>query len=180
MIRVCFGTSDVDHDKLDEIFREIASRYAPIALQPHGIIKSPDSSDKETLNLRITSSHLPAPYIVSREEGVAVSLWQSKGICQYARIQESSYTALCSLLGITQWRVLQSNPLLQPHDFLHPPSSQCLFATPDDFQDFALALENPRVCGGCRDFYHCLGADTELIAVIDTLSAIRSASVRTT
>ena len=119
---------------------------------------------------------MPAPFTVSQDEGVTVSMWQSKGICHYARIAESSYAALCSLLGLSQWHVLNANPLLKLEDLIHPPSQHCLFVKPDPFHDYALILEDPFVCRGCMDFYHCLGADTELLAVIDTLSSIRSRS----
>ena len=107
------------------------------------------------------------------ERGVTLSMWQSEGICEYAGISQSAYLTLCGLLGISQWSALNSNPLLRPEDLLHPPEANCLFATQRGIEYFALLLEDPRVCPGCVDFYHCLGADSEVVVLLDALGTLR-------
>lgn len=125
------------------------------------------------LHLKITHQHMPAPYEVSIERGVTLSMWQSEGICGYAGISQSDYLTLCGLLGISQWSALNLNPLLRPEDLLHPPEANCLFATQRGIEYFALLLEDPCVCPGCVDFYHCLGADGEVVALLDVVETLR-------
>ena len=101
---------------------------------------------------------------------------KARASARYAGISQSAYLILCGLLGISQWSVLNLNPLLRPEDLMHPQASNCLFVRPDGIQNFALLLEEPRVCRGCVDFYHCLGADSEVIALLDILAVLDRAS----
>lgn len=108
---------------------------------------------------------------VDRGRGIRISTYQREGICTYAGLENGTFLLLCALLGTTQWRTLSLNPLLIAEDFEHGPPCNCLFSRRQCKEDFAIALENPEVCGSCLAFYRCLGAERD----VDTLTGfIRS------
>ena len=109
------------------------------------------------------------PFLADRRFGVRITTRHAKEISRYADIPEELYLLLCSLLGLTQWRALQENPDLEPEDFLHRTDGNCLFARRGDGKLFPCLLERPHICGGCLSFYHALGADSELLALQETL-----------
>ncbi len=166
MIDVCLTASTHDIIKLSSIVKRLQQhldlRPLPESAAPHAAAR-----------LHITDRRLRGPYGVDPDEGVSVSTWDSRGICRYAGIDERTYLLLCSLVGLSQWRVLATNELLRPDDLRHPPGVRCLFATPEMLQDYALILEEPRVCGGCVHFYHSLGADPELISLQEVVAEVR-------
>ncbi len=128
---------------------------------------------KSPMYLQVTRNHMETPYKVSTERGVTLSMWQCEGICAYAGISQSAYLTLLGLLGISQWSALKSNPLLEPEDLIHPAGAKCLFATQEGIENFALQLEDPSVCPGCIDFYHCRGADIEVIALREAIGTLQ-------
>lgn len=167
MIDVCVTASTLDYIRLADIARHLG-RYFHL-VSPHAASRP----DQPRVRLHITERELAAPYLADRERGVVISTWNSEGICQYAGIDEHTYLAVCSLLGITQWRALERSNLLRSEDLAHPPNVDCLFANDGLVQDFALFLESPHVCRGCIHFYHCLGVDSELVALQELVSEIR-------
>lgn len=170
MIDVCLTASTSDILRLAGIVRGFQRHFK---LRPLAEPLSSNAMGNPPARLHITERRLEAPYGVDRESGVSVSTWDSEGICLYAGIDERNYLLICSLLGMSQWRVLVSNDLLRPDDLRHPANVRCLFSQPDAIQDYALLLDEPRVCGGCVHFYHSLGADSELIALQEVVAEIR-------
>lgn len=106
-----------------------------------------------------------ALFNVSREAGIHLSIQDSGPISRYLGVTEDDYLAMGVLLGLAQWRVLNVNELIRPEDWLHEPDGSCLYAPRRSVQDYALLLENPYLCSSCRDFYCCLGAETELCLI---------------
>lgn len=176
MVEVRLSSSDVDAASLTAVAKGLRRYFPSVALANNEYHSTPERIDKNSIRLNITRQFMTAPYKVSTRLGVTLSMWQSEGICRYAGISQNAYLILCALLGISQWSVLNSNPLLRLEDLMHPQASNCLFVRPDGIQNFALFLEKPRVCRGCVDFYHCLGADREVIALLDTLATLDRAS----
>lgn len=176
MVELRLSSSDVDVASLTAIAKGFRRYFPSVAVASKEYYPTPEKNNKNGLNLNITRQIMPAPYTVCKRRGVTLSMWQSEGICRYAGISQNAYLILCGLLGMSQWSVLNLNPLLRLEDLMHPKESKCLFVRPDGIQGFALFLEEPRVCRGCVDFYHCLGADREVIALLDTLAAIDRAS----
>ena len=129
------------------------------------------SRDARSLTLQITSDKEPALFSL-RDTGVAVSAWQSEGIARYAGIDRAAYFLLCGALGLLQYRALALNPLLQPDDFLHAADCGCLFSTCHAKHEYALLLEQPHICGGCVQFFDCLGCEPEVGALLDLLDFI--------
>ncbi len=134
-----------------------------------------DSTDQSAPRIRITEEALPAPFLVDLEHGIRVTERSSEAISRYLGVDEGTYLALCALLGLTQWRALKRNDDLQPEDFLHRTEYRCLFAHHEP-GTHALLFENPAVCPGCVDFYRALGADTELLALLETVRYVQGAS----
>lgn len=135
-----------------------------------------DCEGSDLPRLHLTGERLPEPFRVWPDRGVVVSMWDSEAICAYTGIQLDRYLLITSLLALSQWRVLRRNPLLRIEDLRHPAGIRCIFAEPASVQDFALLLDPPVICPGCADFYHCLGADSELIALREVLEEARRAS----
>ncbi len=108
--------------------------------------------------------------------GVYVTTWQSDGISRYLGISKVEYLLLQTVLGLMQWRVLALNPLIHMNDFVHLEDCHCLFAPRENFADYALLADDPCICGGCRDFYHCLGADSEFLSALCVIQDIRDKS----
>ncbi|MCL4694412.1 MAG: hypothetical protein KJ060_18120 [Candidatus Hydrogenedentes bacterium] len=129
---------------------------------------------KRPFRLFITDDRDPRLFRIDSDRGVLVSTYESDGICRYAGMGRNDYFRLCALLGKIQWTVLQLNPLLVEEDFSHVSPSPCLYAPRPFKQDFALALENPQICPGCLDFYRCLGAETEILALRMLLDELHS------
>ena len=131
--------------------------------------------DLDSVVLYMTDAPTETLFHARVATGVAVSTWQSAGICSYAGLSVNSFVLLCTLLGLTEWRALVLNPLLRPEDMIHEISSRCLYTRLETKQDYALLFEDPRICRGCNDFYHCLGADEELVALQTSLRHVRRA-----
>ena len=108
--------------------------------------------------------------------GVTISTDQAAGISMFAGIAPVRYLRLCAMLGLTQWRTLDRNELLFADDFAHTEPRDCLFVPQPSKAEYALALERPNVCFGCFEFYRCLGADAEVIALAEILASLRNAT----
>jgi len=125
-------------------------------------------------SVHLTVADVPAerPFWVSRAEGVFVSTRESGNICRYAEIGKDFYLSLCSMLGLVQWRALLLNELLVWEDFfVQEEPHGCLYAARDTIQEYALAFEDPYVCDACAEFYRCLGAEPEIMALQDVLNS---------
>ena len=120
----------------------------------------------------LTHEKFEAPFLALRDGPIRISTWQADEIAAYAGITTHEYWVICAMLGLVQWRTLQLNSLLIPEDFIHECTIHCLYGAYEERSQFSLLLEQGRVCRGCRDFYHCLGADRELLALIQTLGAL--------
>ncbi len=111
----------------------------------------------------------PNLFDVQPGSGVAISLCQHKEIARYARISAATYLLTAALLGITQYAVLEQNPILVPEDFRHDAPTRCLFGWSEAKQDHSLRFDEPFICPGCVQFYHCMGADRPLSALYELL-----------
>ena len=104
-------------------------------------------------------------FCVDRARGVTLSTHESEGIAYYLGVQRETYLLMCSLVGLTKWRALALNPLLNPEDFIHREPARCMFARQPTIQHYALAFEKPHICTGCRDFFQYLGVELEILAL---------------
>ncbi len=138
-----------------------------------------DGKGADSPRLHLTARRLPEPFRIYPDRGVVVSTWDSDAICAYTGLQLDQYVLISSLLALSKWRVLRRNPLLRAEDLYHPADVRCVFAEPPSVQDFALLLDPPVVCRGCVDFYHCLGADSELIALREVIAEAISGRTET-
>jgi len=117
------------------------------------------------LPIFVTNFVSPRLYLASRARGVQISTWQSAGISGYAGLEPLSYLVICGLLGLAEWRCLIGNPLLIEEDFNHSQPSDCLFSSRPSKPEYAQLFEQPHICGSCFDFYCCLGAENEILAL---------------
>lgn len=175
MVAVCLSGRDVELTRLTSLASGFRRHYRTVTVARRVPDAEPTKNNENLVRLNITRQCMSTPYQVCPLRGVTLSMWQSEGISRYAGISQNAYMVLCGLLGMSQWSVLNTNPLLRPYDLIHPRNANCLFAQPGGIENFALLLENPQICGGCVDFYHCLGADGEVIALQDTLAGLRRA-----
>jgi hypothetical protein len=167
MIEACLTATQIDFVRLVEIARGLEGHFRFVSPPAR-----PGGAGRGAVRLHFTADRQPEPIMVDPERGVTVSTWDVDGACRYAGIDEQTYLLICSLIGISHWRVLDVNPLLRPEDLRHPPGVHCLYMDARHVADFALLLDEPRVCAGCADFYHCLGADTELLALREVLNEL--------
>ncbi|NUM55596.1 MAG: hypothetical protein HUU46_18275 [Candidatus Hydrogenedentes bacterium] len=123
--------------------------------------------------LRITHAAMRGLFSVSPFSGVTVSTDQAEGISLFAGISPVKFLCVCAALGLTQWRALDLNAMLVAEDLAHVEPGECLFAPRSHRSDYALAFEDPFLCAGCFDFYHCLGADREIVAAAELLRSLR-------
>lgn len=167
MIDAYLTATAIDYVQLAEIAQALERHIRVVS--PRDVARS---SDPPPVRLHFTANRLPEPIVVDTKWGVGISLWDIDGVCRYAGIDQSDYLLICALVGVSHWRVLQSNPILKPEDLRHPDGVHCVYTDARQASDFALLLESPTVCQGCVDFYHCLGADAELIAMREVLGEI--------
>jgi len=167
MIDVCLAASTRGQYHSVRIARLLQDRFTAVA--------GPLDQGR-TPRLLLTERRLPEPFRVYPDRGVVVSTWDSAGVCQYTGIAIDNYLLIAGLLALSQWRVLWRNRLLQLDDLHHPKDVRCVFAGPHSVQEFALLLDPPVICPGCVDFYHCLGADSELIALRNVIAEISISS----
>ena len=158
----------VEYDDRDPENRDLADEYDVLCTHIHCDTPPPP------FRLVVTDDTEPRLFRADRERGVLVSTYQSEGICFYAGIERSTYFRLCALLGRIQWTALELNPLLVEEDLSHQTPSRCLFAPQPFKQDYALVLEDAQVCHGCMEFYQCLAAERELLALRTLLMAIHA------
>lgn len=116
--------------------------------------------------LRLVSKEGPAPFGLSIDGSVVVCTWQSAGFSRYAGLQRGEYLLLLSLLGLTQWHALQRNPDLIPEDLVAVAACGCLFERRPLLEDFAVLMDSPHICSGCRRFYEQL-CDAEAWKALD-------------
>lgn len=155
MIDIRLTTSIRDKQPLETVAGRLNRKIEPVWSR----------SRSEPVRLLLTDRRLPEPFRVYPDRGVVVSTWDSDSVCKYTGMTLDHYFLIASLLALSKWRVLKQNRLLRPDDLQHPQDVRCVFADTGSVQEFALLLDPPAICPGCVDFYHCLGADTELIAL---------------
>lgn len=122
--------------------------------------------------LRLVSREGPAPYGVSADGSVVVCTWQSAGFSRYAGLGRGQYLLLLSLLGLTQWHALRRNPGLIPEDLVAHAACGCIFERRPLLEDFAVLLDVPHVCKGCKSFYEQLCSKEAWLALEQTLQQI--------
>lgn len=121
-------------------------------------------SDKtESVYLCLVDESTHAPYRVLSPEHIILSTAKAASISTYAGLSLDEYMKLCLALALVQRQALCMNPLLKSEDMIHMAHEPCLFNRNLGIENFALHLEHKLVCGGCRDFYHCLGCDREML-----------------
>lgn len=123
--------------------------------------------------LTIISCAIGGLFMVNPFSGVTISTDQAEGIAHFAGISVLQYLRVCAALGLVQWRALEQNDLLVAEDFIHSMPSDCLFVARARKPDYAFAFERPCICHGCFEFYHCLGADREIVFVTQVLQLLR-------
>jgi hypothetical protein len=122
--------------------------------------------------LRLVSREGPAPYGVAADGTVVVCTWQSAGFSRYAGLGRGEYLLLLSMLGLTQWHALRHNPGLIPEDMVAQAACGCLFERRLLLEDFAVLMDVPHICAGCRSFYGQLCAPEAWRALETTLQQI--------
>lgn len=167
IVEASLTATAIDFVRLSELARGL-ERHIHLVPQPDGAA----CPHNAPVHLHLTAHRLPEPIIVEPERGVEVSTWDVDGVCAYAGIDRSAYLLICSLVGMAHWRVLKQNPLLRIEDLRHPAGVHCVYTEARHVSDFATLLENPVVCTGCKNFYHCLGAEAELFALFDVLAEV--------
>ena len=111
--------------------------------------------------------------LVRPEAGaIRVSTGRGAAIAAKTGLRADGVHLLAALLGLVQWRALQSNPLLVAEDFLHAVPPECLYAQ-IGLSCSPSAFMRPGICPACADFYACLGAEQELVALQRLLAALR-------
>lgn len=136
------------------------------------------SATRAATRLHLTSRPLPGAYVVSSPRGVAVSTCDAERLCRCAGIARLDYLLAASVLGMAQARVLRENPLLRLEDLRHPPSAHCVFARARTPLEFAARLDPAVMCPGCAEFYTCLGAESELIALHEIIAELNASRAR--
>jgi hypothetical protein len=116
--------------------------------------------------LQITNAVLPRPFVLTSRRRAEITMRESEQLMRYARLREVDYLAFLSLLALAQLRTLSLNPVLEAEDILYTCHPCCVFMATDTLSDYARALEGRHVCGGCKDFYVALGAESELLGVL--------------
>jgi len=129
-----------------------------------------------TLRIYLTERAQEMPFLVDYIDEITITTRQSEGICLYTAMNFEDYLFLWSLMGLVQWRTLALNDLMRVEDFQHDTPTTCLFSKPGLFSEIALRLESPHVCEGCFDFYHCLGADLEVLALRQAIEDLNTVS----
>lgn len=172
MIDICMSSSEESVAPLCLIEKILRQYLRSVHVSGCSIQASLEETETGPINLFFTDTALPAPYLVQAPWRITLSNWGAEGIERFTGISQEHYFAICSLMALAQWRALMHNPLLNLEDFEHPEGIHCLYNVPAAIQEFALRFEKPTICNGCYSFYHCLGADTEMIALRDILGTI--------
>lgn len=116
--------------------------------------------------LKVVDRPLPQPFILQSRRRAAITAWELEGFCMFTGMSAADYLEITCLLALTQLKALSVNPLMEPEDFLCDSPDSCLWIRRDSFQEHALLYEKREVCEGCVDFYHRLGVDEELVALL--------------
>ena len=130
-------------------------------------------SRRDAACVTVTGLCNTTPFLASNVHGVFIFTYQSEEICRYVGIERDVYLLICCLLGLAQWRVLQLNPLMVWEDFIvceTPP--RCLYAARTTMEEYALAFERPFICAPCLEFFRCLGAEPETLALQEVLGRL--------
>ena len=146
-------------------------RLAFLGNQYQSRFRFSDISRRDAACVTVTGMCNTTPFLASNVHGVFIFTHQSEEISRYAGIDRDVYLLICCVLGLIQWRVLQLNPLMVSEDFVvceEPPL--CLYAARSSLRDYALAFERPFVCTSCLEFFRCLGAEPETLALQEVLS----------
>ena len=171
MLRVGVESIDADQDNIAIVANRTQSWFRFVGRTPEPTRDGLSGSESRPCVL-LTDEEIVAPFVVSRKGPILISTWQAKPIARYAGIDTTEYWVICAMMGLVQWRTLALNSLLIPEDFIHEPTIECLYGAHDQKSEFGLLLERGGLCRGCRDFYHCLGADRELLALVETADAL--------
>ena len=112
------------------------------------------------------------PFVLTSRSRANISILDSNGIALFAGISRVNYLRLCCVLAATQLRTMALNPIMEPEDLPCSRKSDCLFCWQDSIYEYAHVFEQRNFCPGCSDFYHALGADSELLNLRGLLAAL--------
>ena len=130
----------------------------------------------QDIRLQYTADYTEAPWRLHPAQNlVVVSSWRCSEMARYAGRTTRDYLLLTGMLALTQFRTLALNPHLTPVDFIYRCDESCLFVHEPGraLERFLLATDHLRICCGCANFYHCLGVDSEWVALNSVLDAFR-------
>ena len=159
----------IDVSVQGEAIQAIALRRRSHGLQAR--FRFVDAPSDGVVPLRFTARAMRRPFRADRGIGVTVTTAHSDGIAHYLGMHPETYLLMCGLLGLTQWRALELNPLLCADDLGHRAPAACVFATHAEPEQYVLAFEHRHICPGCVDFFHWLGADIEVRTVRTALES---------
>lgn len=121
------------------------------------------------IRLDYTERPMARPYAVCPDR-VVVTSWQSEGIAKYAGIDPHDYLMFFALLGLIEFRALQVNPDLKPHDLADLRTQYCVFTHRELFEEYALVFDDPYLCSSCAQFYCCIGCEREIFVLKNVLA----------
>lgn len=122
-----------------------------------------ESPSHLTAHLCLVHEVKHAPFRVLTPEHIILSTAEAESICQYLGSSLEQYMELCVALALVQQQALLRNPMLKSEDLFHAEDTDCLFNRSIGVSNFAIHLEHMTVCKGCREFYHCLGSEREML-----------------
>ncbi len=134
--------------------------------------KSTDWAGCGQMRLVIGAFNQSRPFVLTSRSRANISIMDSSGIAFFAGISRVDYLRLCCVLAATQLRAVALNPILEPEDLPCWRKSNCLFSWQNSICEYAHVFEKRHFCPGCIDFYHALGADSELLNLQGLLGAL--------
>ena len=112
------------------------------------------------------------PFVLTSRSRANISIVDSIGIALFSGISRVDYLRLCCVLAATQLRTMALNPIIEPEDLPCWQKSNCLFSWQESMCEYAHVFEKRNFCPGCNDFYHALGADSEVLNLRGLLGAL--------
>ncbi len=166
MTVVFMATEVMGYAKMVDLTRTLHERI--LRQETEKALRSTDST-----YVSLTANEEDIPFQVHSVNHIAIFVAHLDKLCAYLMILPENYVFFCYLLGAVQRKTLEFNTLLKPEDLIHPTTMQCVFNTTGNLADYVVRLDKPVICRGCRDFYHALGCDGEMLNVIKMLKDIR-------
>lgn len=137
----------------------------------HGSPSYSEDRVVEHLHFCFTNDAQPRPVYLVNRNFARITTRESRELAKYSGISSIEYMRTCFLIARTQLGALSKNALLEPED-LQCPRRHCLFHWHHELHESAFSFESRQVCPGCREFYAALGAETELLDLLDCLGPV--------